>query len=974
MEKLTPQAFEILLIQAYLYLKVNMNPSSRIIYCTFWLCLVSARLNAQMLWVDPPNPSADDSITVYFDASRGNQALLDYPGQVYMHTGVITGTLDAPSSWRYIQGEWGKDDPKVRMERIGKNLYAKRLHIKRFYQLPESEAFLQLAFVFRNQDGSLVAKPEDAEEIYYPSLQSLLQMELTQTTGAGGTLLDSLLHYEAANGQVRFYLGEKQLTVWFFRENTAKVVVSRRGQAGLPPSDFLPESLGFTPTSPAIEETDSTLLCSWGSGCRLRVKKNPVRLQWLHQGKEVLSESDGFFSLAESQVCGLRFRLKPETRILGGGGHLIPLNRRGHRLYLYHTSPPEVEVQVSKTPFGLPLLMSPAGYGLLMDHGQKAYWDVGAREPNILEFGLRGSDFLRYYLWLEEPPLLYRHPLAGLRPAPLPPLWQMGYLQSMEQAGSQSDLLQQYNQLAGQGLQPDAIIPGNQWEGNAENMGSLQWNSQAFPEAEQLGTYFQQRGTHILLPLRPYVHINNPNFPLMASEKLLGTSSSGSPYIISNFPEGPSALIDIFRPEAAKWFAEKYQALLQSGASGSFLQLGEPFMHPYNLFHQGKAAENIHNLYNLEWAKVCFQAHRQQFPARRVVQLSQAGFWGIQQYGVSALMHAPQNGLRARLRAALGLQLHGIPAAFPLASPAQTSTSQHTALNSLWLSIFSPIMYIQPLPTSLNSQSRETLRKAIQLRRQLLPYNYTLAWKNALGLLPFQQSMYAMYPTDSIAKHIDDQFFWGESLLVAPFLDAGRPSRTIYLPTGNWVNFWNEERYTGKQIIELSQANIKIPVFVKSGSIIPLSPSYHQLQNFHYDSLYLHYYPHLQQAETQFKLYMDDGKTFGSYQQGAYRLLTIAATANDKKIELRWNMEGRGYPAERPDMQFVWEIHAIVSYPKTIKWMGKKLSESATLISLRRTSNSYFWDSEHAKLYLNLHWPKVPTTLTIKGKNLLNLY
>ena len=110
--------------------------------------LICSDLHAQILTVSPPAPSADNHVTIIFDASKGNQALKDYPGPVYAHTGIITGTVDEPSGWQYVQGEWGQDDARVKMEKAGKNKYRLSFHVRNFYNLGPEENFLQMAFGF----------------------------------------------------------------------------------------------------------------------------------------------------------------------------------------------------------------------------------------------------------------------------------------------------------------------------------------------------------------------------------------------------------------------------------------------------------------------------------------------------------------------------------------------------------------------------------------------------------------------------------------------------------------------------------------------------------------------------------------------------------------------------------------------------------------------------------------------------------
>lgn len=121
--------------------------------------------NAQVVVISPTFATQFDQVTVIFDASKGNKALL---GQsvVYAHTGVITNLSASPSSWRYVQGNWGTDDAKVKMTNIGNNLFSLTYTINTFYAVPSGEQVLKLAFVFRNQSGSIVGREADGSDIF----------------------------------------------------------------------------------------------------------------------------------------------------------------------------------------------------------------------------------------------------------------------------------------------------------------------------------------------------------------------------------------------------------------------------------------------------------------------------------------------------------------------------------------------------------------------------------------------------------------------------------------------------------------------------------------------------------------------------------------------------------------------------------------------------------------------------------------
>ncbi|MCG9879439.1 MAG: alpha-amylase family glycosyl hydrolase [Bacteroidia bacterium] len=131
----------------------------------YLLLIVNSLVNAQVVSLSPVFPTQSQNVTVTFDASKGNGALV---GQsiVYAHTGVITNLSNSPNDWRYVQGNWGTDDSRVRMTSLGSNKFQLSFNISTFYGVPSTESVKSLAFVFRNGNGSIVGRNTDGSDIF----------------------------------------------------------------------------------------------------------------------------------------------------------------------------------------------------------------------------------------------------------------------------------------------------------------------------------------------------------------------------------------------------------------------------------------------------------------------------------------------------------------------------------------------------------------------------------------------------------------------------------------------------------------------------------------------------------------------------------------------------------------------------------------------------------------------------------------
>ena len=136
----------------------------RLIPIFLFMCFSISAI-AQIVSLNPAFPQRDESITITFDATQGNGGLVG-EFQVYMHTGLITSESVSPTDWKYVVGNWGTDDDRVKMTYIGNNKHKIEIVINDFYGVPSTTEINQLAFVFRNKDGSKVGKTEALGDIY----------------------------------------------------------------------------------------------------------------------------------------------------------------------------------------------------------------------------------------------------------------------------------------------------------------------------------------------------------------------------------------------------------------------------------------------------------------------------------------------------------------------------------------------------------------------------------------------------------------------------------------------------------------------------------------------------------------------------------------------------------------------------------------------------------------------------------------
>lgn len=127
-------------------------------------------------------------------------------------------------------------------------------------------------------------------------------------------------------------------------------------------------------------------------------------------------------------------------------------------------------------------------------------------------------------------------------------------------------------------------------------------------------------------------------------------------------------------------------------------------------------------------------------------------------------------------------------------------------------------------------QATKTMRQLFELRMSLIPYLYSAFNEYRLRGTPPSRAMVMDWPDDPKTQKLDDQFMFGPSLLVAP-LFTGQSKRSVYLPAGDWYDFWTHEKIAGGRSIEVAKPIEQIPVFVKGHTLLPLAKPVEHVAN-----------------------------------------------------------------------------------------------------------------------------------------------
>jgi alpha-glucosidase len=186
-------------------------------------------------------------------------------------------------------------------------------------------------------------------------------------------------------------------------------------------------------------------------------------------------------------------------------------------------------------------------------------------------------------------------------------------------------------------------------------------------------------------------------------------------------------------------------------------------------------------------------------------------------------------------------------------------------------------------PWKFETKYVDIVREFIEMRYRILPYIYSVFWQHTQSGTPMLRSLHLEAHIDPESFFREEEFFLGDHFLVCPISEPGAESRLMYLPKGYWFNYWTGERLAGQQELEVKAPLNRIPLFVRSGAVIPTQPKMQYVDEFEFEALTLAFYK--PNTSTSSELYEDAGDGY-DYQDG----LSSVKTFISENEQLQWKI------------------------------------------------------------------------------------
>jgi alpha-glucosidase len=245
-----------------------------------------------------------------------------------------------------------------------------------------------------------------------------------------------------------------------------------------------------------------------------------------------------------------------------------------------------------------------------------------------------------------------------------------------------------------------------------------------------------------------------------------------------------------------------------------------------------------------------------------------------------------------------------------------------------------PWLFGEPF-TSIN-------RKYLMLKQRMTPYMYTLCAEAYRTGVPAVRGLVLEYPNDPLTwgEKYKYEFLLGKDLLVAPVYKSESKRDSIYLPEGTWIDYWDGTEFKGQTTLMGYNAPLdKVPLFIRSGAIIPMYQQMMYDWERPTDTLTLEIFPN---GKSSYELYEDDGLT-REHRNGVFSTTKFEVSVSEKSIDITINKANGDFKGRMKSRIYLLNIQTKVE-PKSIAITNKKLKKCKTITDFQKAEKGWYYN------------------------------
>jgi alpha-glucosidase len=651
-------------------------------------------------------------------------------------------------------------------------------------------------------------------------------------------------------------------------------------------------------------------------------------LQMLDKSGNILIERCTTGIDADSGQVMLEVDFGKEVSFYGMGEKAFSLNLAGKQLALYNRDPQGYDRGDDPVYMSIPFtlaLCAGRSVGIYIENTYRGWVDLGKTLPGRLRYTAAGGEMKVFFITGTPAEIMDAYTRLTGR-MKLPPLWALGYHQSRWSYYPQEHVLEIARKFRERNIPCDCIHLDIHY---MDDYRCFTWNDKRFPDPKGMLNQLHQMGFKVKGMIDPGLKVDSEysKYQEGMENGYFLKWPDGRPLRAPVWP-GDTHFPDFSKPEVRKWWGENYRGLLDDGFDSFWNDMNEPAiiggpgvpdLVRYTKEGQGADHAELHNVYGLLMVRATQEGLTHLKPDRRSWVMSRSGWAGLQRYAShwTGDNKTSWDQLRLSISMVLNLGLSGV--AMTGCDLGGFSGGPSAELYTRWLEVgmLMPYLRVHSMlgsadqePWALGEEVEASARNIIEWRYKLLPYIYTAIWQANQRGVPVMRPMFWEAPGNPVYANLDDQYFHGDHLLVAPIVNKGQTSRQVDLPQGTWFDFWDGTRYEGNQIASVDAPLDKLPVFARGGAVIPLWPVQQYVGEKQIDRVTFKAF--WCEGRTTSVWYEDDGITpIDSSKKFRRSEIVMDVAENCRSGSLRWKVVEGGYSS--PVEQIVIDIIGVKS-------------------------------------------------------------
>ncbi len=685
---------------------------------------------------------------------------------------------------------------------------------------------------------------------------------------------------------------------------------------------------------------------------RLTIDKDPFVMRLYNSYQKVLLETAPEAFVKEGQAVSANFVLPRDEHFFGLGEKGGLLDRRGEIWRMWNSDKPGYEVDEDPLYKSIPFYMSTRGYGLFFDNSWKTSFDFGAGKRDRTEISGEGGEMIYYVMAGDDYKSILGQYIQLTGKPVMPPKWALGYSACRGLLTNEKLTREIAGKMRELRIPCDIIYQDIGW---TDGLQTFTWTHR-YDDPVGMLKDLHDMGYHVIVSQDPVIS-RGTKAQFEEGERLgmfTTDDRTGKTYDMPWPWGGNCAVVDFTDPKVASWWGDWQQKAINDGVDGFWTDMGEPAWSNeeatdrLHMQHFAGSHGKIHNVYGLYWDRVVTTEFEKRNPDKRLFQMTRSAFSGMQRYtfswtgdsGNTRNVTDSWENLAYQIPMMLSAGMGGIAFITGDITGYCGKIEDYEAASEIYIrwmqfGLFTPLSRSHHEgntavePWEFSPLAVECARKCIELKYSLMPYIYTYAREAYDTGTPLMRAMILEYPFDKKCREQDFQFMYGSELLVAPIVEEGAQTRTLYLPKGKWYD-WHDltKIYTGGKEIEVDAVIDHAPMFVKSGSIVPTTEVMQYTGERPDADLILNIFPETGKTAS-FTLYEDDGvslqyksdccarRTFSCKEESDG---TIVVTAGDTRLS-------GGYTPTTGGRSLVFKV-LTGTRPKSVKIGGTKVKSS----------------------------------------------